>query len=101
MSLLLSQCSPGAVNAPLDEEGTTLLHLAANGHTPTLSLLLARGAIVNWQNNDGLTALHVAALWGRAEPIRTLLQHGADPGISDIDDLLPVDLAREEGRAHG
>lgn len=97
VSLLLSQCPPGAVNAPIDDEGTTLLHLAANSHAPTLTLLLARGAVVNWQNSDGLTALHVAALWGRAEPLRTLLQHGADPAISDIDDLLPVDLAREEG----
>lgn len=86
------------VNTPLDEEGTTLLHLGANSDsTASLCILLDHGANINWQNADGFTALHVAAIWGRGEAVRLLLEEGADPTICDEDKLLPVDHARSEG----
>ena len=52
---------------------------------------------MDWQNFDGLTALHVAATWGSGEAVRTLLEHGANPLIRDGEGLLPVDHARKEG----
>jgi len=44
-----------------------------------------------------LTALHIAAMWGRKEVIQELLAHGAEPQLSDYDGMLPVDYANEEG----
>ena len=95
---LLQGASYDVVNTPLDEEGTTLLHLGANSdNTTSLCILLDHGANINWQNADGFTALHVAAIWGRGEAVRLLLEEGADPTICDEDKLLPVDHARSEG----
>lgn len=98
MSRLLQGVSWDGVNSPIDEEGTTLLHLAANSDDPTsLLILLDHGANIDWQNAEGFTPLHVAALWGREEAVRLLLEEGADPAICDEDELLPVDYARSEG----
>jgi len=95
---LLQGAPYDVVNTPLDEEGTTLLHLGANSDsTASLCILLDHGANINWQNADGFTALHVAAIWGRGEAVRLLLEEGADPTICDEDKLLPVDHARSEG----
>jgi hypothetical protein len=44
LSVLLSSWSPGAVAAPIDEEGTTLLHLAANTDNPRVIGSLAMHA---------------------------------------------------------
>ena len=86
------------VKQSVDEENTTLLHLAANSSSPrALQFLLQQGALVNSQNGDGLTALHVAAMWGKEEAVGMLLEYGADPGIPDEEDLLPLDHAREQG----
>ena len=52
---------------------------------------------MDWQNFDGLTALHVAATWGSREVVRTLMENGANPLIRDGEGLLPVDHARSKG----
>ena len=67
-------------------------------HTPqVLSLLLDLGVAVNTQNGDGFTPLHVAAMWGREESVRLLLERGADPAISDDEDMTPLDYSENEG----
>ena len=82
----------------LDDENTTLLHISANHTSPAiLTMLLEHGAEIDWQNDEGFTALHVASLWGRQEVVRKLLELGADPLIRDGDGLLPVDHARDQG----
>ena len=53
---------------------------------------------VNVQNGDGFTPLHVAAMWGREESVRELLERGADPEISDDEGMTPLDYAESEGR---
>lgn len=86
------------MNAPIDHENTTLLHLAANNTTPAvLHLLLCRGAQANWQNQDGLSALHVAAIWGNAPAVKQLLGNGADPIVADEEDMTPLDHALSQG----
>jgi ankyrin repeat protein len=40
-------------------------------------------AILNAQNNSGNTALHWAALNGHLESVKKLLEHGADPTITN------------------
>ena len=62
-----------------------------------LSLLLDVGVSVNAQNGDGFTPLHVAAMWGQEESIRLLMERGADPVISDDDEMTPLDYAKSEG----
>lgn len=100
-SSFLSEClavSSQLVHTAVDDENTTLLHLAANSSSPrALRLLLYHGADVNSQNDDGLTGLHVAAMWGREEAVALLLENGSDPSIRDEDDLVPLDHALNEG----
>ena len=62
-----------------------------------MSLLLDLGLAVNTQNGDGFTPLHVAAMWGREESVRLLLERGADPAISDDEDMTPLDYSENEG----
>ena len=52
---------------------------------------------VNAQNGDGFTPLHVASMWGRDECARQLMERGADPDISDDDEMTPLDYAKSEG----
>ena len=55
---------------------------------PNLNLvgdLILIGANVDWQNNDGWTALHVCAYKNRPEILRMLIDAGADVNIQDND----------------
>ncbi len=84
---------------PVDEEDTTLLHLAANSSSPeALKVLLQYGADVNKKNGEGVTALHIAAMWGRDKAVKLLLESGSERVVFDEDDLLPLDYAQREGK---
>ena len=53
---------------------------------PNLNLvgdLILIGANVDWQNNDGWTALHVCAYKNRPEILRMLIDAGADLNMQD------------------
>ena len=52
---------------------------------------------VNTQNGDGFTPLHVAAMWGREKCVKLLMEKGADPVISDNDEMTPLDYSESEG----
>lgn len=91
-------CSSHLVNTAIDDEDTTLLHLAANTTVPAiLELLLRHEAVVNWQNEDGLAPLHVAAMWGNEAAVKLLVNYGADPLIIDSDNMTPTDHAMSQG----
>ena len=65
-----------AVNRP-GPDGQTALHLALSGPLETVKLLLAHGAEVDARVDSTLaTALHMAALRGRAEVVALLLSRG-------------------------
>lgn len=51
------------------------------GKTAEAKLLLDAGADINFQNNDGGTALHTAAFFGRPEIVQLLLEKKADKTI--------------------
>jgi len=57
---------------------TTLL-----GKTDMAKILIDAGANLNLKNNDGSTALHVAAFFCRAEIVKMLLAKHADPAIKN------------------
>eukprot|EP00277_Geminigera_cryophila_P004209 CAMPEP_0179419202 /NCGR_PEP_ID=MMETSP0799-20121207/8464_1 /TAXON_ID=46947 /ORGANISM="Geminigera cryophila, Strain CCMP2564" /LENGTH=155 /DNA_ID=CAMNT_0021192641 /DNA_START=27 /DNA_END=494 /DNA_ORIENTATION=+ len=68
-----------------DGDGRTALHwAAANGHQDQVAALLKAGADANSAcQYVGQTPLYMATRWRRAEAIRELLQHGADPQKAD------------------
>jgi uncharacterized protein len=91
--------------------GTGLAAQAAAGspaNLPLMALLLEHGADINTQitgtktysmriarapsANEGMTALHWAALTGKTDVVRFLLDKGANPEILDSDGHKPIDL---------
>jgi uncharacterized protein len=91
--------------------GTGLAAASSGGgpvNMPLVQLLLDHGADVNAQvsgtntysmrisrapsSNEGMTALHVAALTGNAGLVRYLLGKGANAGIADAGGRKPIDL---------
>ena len=61
------------------------------GQTSVVSFLIENGARLNIQNNQGSTALHVAAFFGYPEAVRLLLVGGAARDIRNYDGLTPLD----------
>ncbi|TQN71668.1 putative ankyrin repeat protein, partial [Colletotrichum shisoi] len=67
-------------------KGCRPLHLAIrmmHSAQESVQLLLEKGADVNCQQDDGMTALHLAAQRGEHSVVETLLGHGADPDLGD------------------
>ncbi len=57
----------------------------ARTHESIIKALLDHGALVDLQNQDGLTPLIHASLHGHAETVKTLLDHGAQVDLQDKD----------------
>ena len=57
------------------------------------------GADADWRGKGGKTALMLAAAQGRLDHVRLLLDHGADPALTDRAGETALTLARERG--HG
>ncbi|RCK79082.1 MAG: Ankyrin [Candidatus Ozemobacter sibiricus] len=57
--------------------------------------LIAKGAEVNAQDEDGVTPLHAAAAAGEQEAVVYLLAKGADPNLKDKEGKTPYDWATE------
>lgn len=58
-----------------------LITAAVFGKTEIARALIEAGADVNYQNNDGSTALHSAAFFCRREIVEMLLGNGADKSL--------------------
>ena len=89
--------SPGnSINARGGRGDCTLLMGASgNGHVPLVKLLLARGASVNMQSKQGLTALMLAAGWCLPMVTSLLLQAGARIDLRDADGYTALQAAKK------
>ena len=73
----------------------TPLHLASrNGHNEVVVTLLRVGMDINIRTSRG-TALHEAALCGKVEVVRTLLEHNINTGMRDSADRTVLDIMAE------
>ena len=78
-----------------DEQGRTLLYIAARGgFYDTTKALLEAGARVNQRQNDGSTPLHGAAYYGQVPVVKLLLRYGADSTIKNKWGSTPADETR-------
>ncbi|MCD6581240.1 MAG: ankyrin repeat domain-containing protein [Desulfuromusa sp.] len=69
-------------------------------HSPSLvttHLLLENGADVNVRDEQDMSALHFAALYGRTEHVRLLVKHGANVAFVAESGKTAEDYARENG----
>lgn len=80
-------------------EDTTVLHLAIQcAESPVVEYIVSDGAgyvDINARDKDGNTPLHVAALQGRTQAVKLLLdQKDINDAIANNQGRLPLDLAR-------
>ena len=88
---------PTSVNI-CDETGTSpVAAAAANGHLPTLELLLAGSGDPVLADEMGLTPLHLAVVQGHSAVITALLGAGASPDTEDDDGYTPASEAIDIG----
>ena len=80
----------------MDDVGQTLLNWAAAfGTAEMCEYLASKGADVN--RGQRSSSLHYAACFGRANIVKILLRHGANPDLRDEEGKTPLDKARERG----
>jgi len=76
---------------------STPLHEAAMfGNIEMSKLLIEAGADVNAQERRGMTPLHAAAFFGQGEMAQHLINFGADPEMTDYNQNLPFQIAKNE-----
>lgn len=85
-----------------DEHYATLYRAADQGDSAAVEALLAAGLDPNRGDEEiGKTALHCAAMAGRADTVRMLLDHGASPYCRDREfNAPPLVWAAEGARTH-
>mmetsp|Transcript_8914 Transcript_8914/g.19971 ORF Transcript_8914/g.19971 Transcript_8914/m.19971 type:complete len:240 (-) Transcript_8914:80-799(-) len=71
---------------------TPLMRAAHNGHTPAVGVLLKHRACPLEQEEDGLTALHFAAMAGSASTCKILVEAGANVKEADDKGRIALDL---------
>jgi hypothetical protein len=64
---------------------TPLITAAALGKTDAARILIDAGADLDYQNNDGATALHTAAFFCHVDIVEALLAEGADKTLRNGD----------------
>jgi ankyrin repeat protein len=65
--------------------------------TDIATALLSRGAVVNAQAKNGMTALMIAAAHNNAPMIGLLMDGGADPALKNAQGLTATDVAEKNG----
>ncbi|XP_027104226.1 protein VAPYRIN-LIKE-like [Coffea arabica] len=79
------------------ERGEAVLHAARRGELKLLESLLETGASMNFCDQYGLTAIHMAAIKGHKDAVMTLVEFGAELECQDAEGHTPLHLAVEGG----
>ncbi|XP_038648151.1 ankyrin-2b isoform X26 [Scyliorhinus canicula] len=80
------------------ESGFTPLHIAAHyGNVNVATLLLNRGAAVDFTARNGITPLHVASKRGNTNMVKLLLDRGSQIDAKTRDGLTPLHCAARSG----
>ncbi|KAK5115752.1 hypothetical protein LTR62_000841 [Meristemomyces frigidus] len=85
----------------VDTSGMSALHIAAGiGANELVSILVDRNgkAALTWTNDQGMTALHVAARNDHCDVVEALIRAGADIEVGDGDAGTALNLAALHGR---
>jgi len=90
----------GDINRPDNGGLTMLMWGAAYGQTPTIQLLLNRGASLHCTGLEDETALHLAASCGCHELILLLLKSGAYVDCEDENGCTPLMFAAMKNHPH-
>ncbi|NXJ82370.1 ANK2 protein, partial [Trogon melanurus] len=81
-----------------DGSGFTPLHIAAHyGNVNVATLLLNRGAAVDFTARNGITPLHVASKRGNTNMVKLLLDRGGQIDAKTRDGLTPLHCAARSG----
>jgi len=78
---------------------TCLMIAAYKGHTDVVSYLLKNGAQPNTVATCGATALYFAAERGHLDIVCSLMSYGAEV-LQNVQDMTPLDIAADNGRAN-
>ena len=84
----------------MDPSGEHILHIAANcPHGSRMIDLLAAQwpSYINVPNDDGITPLHVASMYGKLPAIQALINNGGDPFAVDSEGMTPLDYCLNDG----
>ncbi|OCL10787.1 hypothetical protein AOQ84DRAFT_374597 [Glonium stellatum] len=99
-ALLRSFIREGAVTDQNDKASQKpLFEVASSNNKEALEIILSKNPPVNDEDEDGMTALHNAALHGFLEGVKMLIDKGADPTQLDSQDRSPFYLACQSGDA--
>src|SRR5690349_24397245 len=74
---------------------------AREGDAAMMAALLTKGLPPNLRNHTGATLLMLAAYHGRADAVRVLLEHTADPEVRNDSGQRPTARAALEGGLAG
>ena len=85
-----------SINGPISEGLRSPIHYATCWEVAHLNFILSYNPNVNAVDEQGRTALHLAAASNHPEMIKILLEHGADRTIKDVYERLPWDLTRDQ-----
>ena len=91
---LVSEGAP--VNAPNEDDWTSLMCACLNKHSEIAHFLLNHGADPNMQDHNNSTALHYACYSQMTVGVELLLAHGADHSIRGIKQATPLICACAE-----
>ena len=82
------------------EDGTTLLHIAAKHERIEMVRYLMHQGLLNEQNQKGQAAIYTAALFGRLSAVKCLVEEGfCRLDLSDEDGILPLHCGAKEGHS--
>ncbi|MBV5294067.1 MAG: ankyrin repeat domain-containing protein [Curvibacter lanceolatus] len=89
-------------DADVNKTGWTPLHYAASGTTQNqvemVRLLLDNSAYIDAASPNGSTPLMMAAMYGRSDVLKVLIEEGADASLRNEKGLTAIDFAQQVGR---